>query len=294
MSLEDNWLDIVEKARRGRGLDVVELCVKSGITIQQWQSLAAGDPTDEAALTKVARTLNIGAKALFSILNGNYEPDTVEIPYLKRISTTSQQPGYREVTANAYVVCVPKTNDAVLFDTGTEARSILIYLASQNLRVIRVFITHSHHDHTGGLDELHSAFPEALITARENAGLPAYVQHIKDGETVSIGKLKIEASHTSGHTIDSISYVVRGLSRTLVFCGDAMFAGSAGKADNWQQSLDTVFERILSLPQETIICAGHGPLTTVTYERAHNPLFAEAYPIASDSSLGRLVGKIFT
>ena len=74
---------------------------------------------------------------------------------------------------------------------------------------------------------------------------------------------------------------MQGLERPRVFTGDALFAGSAGWADdtlgkaqeNWTLALESVFKRVLSLPKDTIVCPGHGPMSSVGYERANNPFF---------------------
>jgi glyoxylase-like metal-dependent hydrolase (beta-lactamase superfamily II) len=94
------------------------------------------------------------------------------------------------------------------------------------------------------------------------------------GERFTLGVLTIEARKTTGHTVGGVTYVVTGLARPVAIVGDALFAGSAGGGlISWHDVLATCREEILTLPPDTIICPGHGPLTTVAEELAHNPLF---------------------
>ena len=90
----------------------------------------------------------------------------------------------------------------------------------------------------------------------------------------NLGALSIEPRLTSGHTAGGTTYVVTGLSRTLAIAGDAIFAGSIGGPNvSYADALEGIRTQILSLPDDTVICSGHGPLTTVGEEKANNPFF---------------------
>ena len=96
-----------------------------------------------------------------------------------------------------------------------------------------------------------------------------------EGERFSIGDLEVETKTTSGHSVGGTTYVISGLDRPVAVVGDAMFAGSMGGGmvsfdDAWKNNR----EKILTLPDETVICPGHGPMTTVGEEKRHNPFFA--------------------
>ncbi|MFL6568006.1 MAG: MBL fold metallo-hydrolase, partial [Chthoniobacterales bacterium] len=81
---------------------------------------------------------------------------------------------------------------------------------------------------------------------------------------------------TWGHSEGGVTYFVRGLERPLAIAGDSIFAGSmGGGAVSYKDALQNNLEKILTLPNETIICPGHGPLTTVAKEKQENPFFAE-------------------
>jgi hydroxyacylglutathione hydrolase len=80
---------------------------------------------------------------------------------------------------------------------------------------------------------------------------------------------------TNGHSPGGTSYVVHGLQHPVAVVGDSLFAGSMGGAPNdYQKALRNNLEKLLSLPEDTLVCPGHGPLTTVANEREHNPFFA--------------------
>ena len=166
---------------------------------------------------------------------------------------------------------IPASKQAVAFDTGSDISGQLELIASQNLRVSLILLTHTHGDHIFDLDRL-----------KEKTGAPAFVsQHeplegakpFDAGRTFSAGGLKIETRLTWGHLRKAaITYVVSGLSRPVAIVGDAMFAGSMGGGGiSYADALRTNREEILTLPNDTILCPGHGPLTTVGEQKAHNP-----------------------
>jgi glyoxylase-like metal-dependent hydrolase (beta-lactamase superfamily II) len=95
---------------------------------------------------------------------------------------------------------------------------------------------------------------------------------VKDHAVFQIGSLRIEAIPTPGHAPGGITWFATGLAHPVAFTGDALFAGSMGGADShWQAALDSLRLKILALPDDTILCPGHGPLTTVAWEKKHNP-----------------------
>jgi glyoxylase-like metal-dependent hydrolase (beta-lactamase superfamily II) len=88
--------------------------------------------------------------------------------------------------------------------------------------------------------------------------------------------LKIEPRSTWGHSKGGTTYVVTGLARPLAIVGDALFASSMGGGIvSFPDALSTNRKEIFTLPDETVICPGHGPLTTVREEKAHNPFYPE-------------------
>ena len=95
-----------------------------------------------------------------------------------------------------------------------------------------------------------------------------------DTESWESGGLRIEPRSTWGHSKGGITFVVTGLARPVAIVGDAIFAGSMGGGGiSYPAALQTNRDEILTLPPETILCPGHGPMTTVAEEREHNPFF---------------------
>ena len=91
-----------------------------------------------------------------------------------------------------------------------------------------------------------------------------------------MGALRLETRLTSGHSVGGITYVVSGLARPVAVVGDALFAGSMGGGMvSYADALANNRRHILSLPDPTVVCPGHGPLSTVGEEKQHNPFFPE-------------------
>lgn len=205
--------------------------------------------------------LGLNASALRAIAAGTWYPnDPGAITGFAMFTTP-----FCGMTVNSYVVFDPATREAAAFDTGTDCTGMLALKV--NLR--QVFLTHIHGDHIADLVQLNLP---AFVSAREPL---TGTESFADDREFQIGSLRVQPRRTSGHTHGGTSYVVTGLARRLVFTGDALFAGSMGGAMvNYQEALRTNRESVFSLPANTVICPGHGPLTTVGEEQQHNPFFA--------------------
>jgi hydroxyacylglutathione hydrolase len=191
---------------------------------------------------------------------------------------------FGDMTVNAYLVFDPKTRQAVhcegdspraaAFDTGADADSMLQFIHEHKLTLALILLTHTHTDHVFDLDRLKkSTGAEAVVSDREP--LPG-ASPFPDGKTFTLGALTMEARRTSGHARGGTTFVVTGLARRLAIVGDALFAGSMGGGMvNYDEALRTNRASIFTLPDDTIVCPGHGPLTTVGEEKLHNPFFPE-------------------
>jgi len=145
---------------------------------------------------------------------------------------------------------------------------------AHKLRLELILLTHAHGDHVLELDRLRERTgAEAWIGERES--IPG-ARSFAVGKAFQIGSLSIETRSTWGHSPGGVTYVVRGLARTVVIVGDAIFAGSMGGGGvSYKDALNTNRENILSLPDEAVLCPGHGPLTTVGEQKRVNPFFPE-------------------
>ncbi|MEK9984330.1 MAG: MBL fold metallo-hydrolase, partial [Opitutae bacterium] len=115
--------------------------------------------------------------------------------------------------------------------------------------------------------------PPAYIHAKE---LVSGSIAIEEGWTLQTSGLKITALQTSGHSVAGLTYVIDGMNTPIAVVGDAMFAGSMGGGMvSFSEALKNNREKILTLSDQTVLCPGHGPLTTVGQEKVHNPFFPE-------------------
>ena len=270
--LEDNLGDIIGKAQRGLGISDSQLAAKAGVDADAVRKLREGDLNGDA-IERVAPVLQLSAAALRKLAGGNWKPETIAEPDgLAMFNTT-----YGDMTVNAYLVWDPASRDAVVFDTGDDCSGILDRIERENLKVKLILLTHAHPDHVADLGRLRKATdaPVYISELEPEEGAEA----IAEGRRFEVGSLRIEARLTSGHSSGGITYVVNGLARPVAIVGDSMFAGSMGGGNvSYQDALRNNREKILTLPGETIVCPGHGPLTTVGKEKRDNPFFAKVDP----------------
>ena len=114
----------------------------------------------------------------------------------------------------------------------------------------------------------------AEIFSPEREPVPG-AEKIEEGKHFQLGKIDIEARLTWGHSPGGTTFVVNGLARPVAIVGDSLFAGSMGGGSvSYKDAVQNNLEKILTLSDETIICPGHGPMTTVGEEKKHNPFFA--------------------
>jgi hydroxyacylglutathione hydrolase len=143
------------------------------------------------------------------------------------------------------------------------------------LQLKYVFITHSHYDHVEALPKIREAFSKVRV--RSSSKSAPVDQRNKTAEIVHLGGLRVTHRETPGHAEDGVTYMVGNWQEDAPYVavvGDAIFAGSMGRGNpDWNLAKQKVREQILTLPADTLICPGHGPLTTVAEEKAHNPFF---------------------
>jgi len=136
-----------------------------------------------------------------------------------------------------------------------------------------ILLTHAHADHVADLPRLREETGgNVFAPSRE---LVPGAEPVEEGKQFRLGSLEVDTQLTWGHSPGGMTYVVTGLARPIAIVGDSLFAGSMGGGNvSYQDALQNNLEKILTLPNETIICPGHGPMTTVGEEKEHNPFFA--------------------
>ncbi len=270
LPLEDNFNDILGKAARGLKLSEEQLAAKTGLDSAKIASALGGD-FDAATVRQLAPALGLHPEATAAIGAKTYAPEPVELEGLAQFTTP-----WEDMMVNSYVVWDPATREAVAFDTGADAGPMLEFIESQKLAVKLVLLTHTHGDHIFDLDRLKSRTGAAAYVGEREplAGAEAFAA----GRTFSAGALTIDSRLTWGHSKGGITFVVKGLGRPVAVVGDAVFAGSMGGGGiSYTDALDTNRREIFTLPEETILCPGHGPLTTVGEEKRNNPFFAGGF-----------------
>jgi hydroxyacylglutathione hydrolase len=201
--------------------------------------------------------------------------------------------------ANCYIVADEKSRESVIVDPGTGSREETEAIAAEvgrlGLRVRYILNTHGHPDHMWGNDLLkHAVGGEVLIHELDGLkltdpdrngstlfGLKVRVKpadrFLRDGEVLELGAIKLVVAHTPGHSAGGVAFVGDG----FVLTGDTLFAGSIGRSDlpcSSEEStiahevlLESIREKLETLPDETIVLPGHGPETTIGVERKSNP-----------------------
>jgi len=266
--LEDLFEDIVGKAQRGLGLSDQELSQKAQLKTEELRSLRSGSG-ESSKIGGVARALGLGVHALEASYAKSWYPE--DVPAVEGVEQFNTP--FLDMTVNDYLVWDPTSKNAAVFDTGADAAQLLKFVDSEKLSVKYLFLTHTHHDHVADIGAIVKRTHAEIFAPDLERLADGKVAH--EGDQFRLGKLRIEARLTNGHSPGGTSYVIDGLQVPVVIVGDSLFAGSMGGAPNeYQKALRNNIEKILSLPLETLICPGHGPLTTVANERKNNPFFA--------------------
>jgi glyoxylase-like metal-dependent hydrolase (beta-lactamase superfamily II) len=265
--LEDNFADIVVKAQRGLGISNRQLAEKAGTSADSVREVQDGK-IDREALTRIAPVLRLDPRALTEMAEGQFQPDEIKLDGLAQFNTP-----YHDMLVNAYLVWDPATKRAVAFDTGADGSPLLQHAETLGLTIELILLTHAHPDHVADLARLtNKTGAPVYLSGREQA--PG-AQPIEEGKQFFVGQLQIESRLTWGHSPGGMTFVVRGLERPVAIVGDSLFAGSMGGGNiSYEDAVRNNLEKILSLPDKTILCPGHGPLTTVGEEKKHNPFFA--------------------
>lgn len=174
---------------------------------------------------------------------------------------------------NAYIIICLETRGSVLIDAPAEASTIIKRLKGTNPKYI--LLTHSHFDHIGALAELRSKLTVPLAAhAADSSRLPSPPEVLlDDGNTLSVGKIKLQVLHTPGHTPGSVCF---RMSKYLI-SGDTIFPGGPGKTSspaNLSQIIKSITEKIFKLSDDTQIYPGHGEATTLKREKDEFAVFS--------------------
>ena len=268
--LEDLFNDVIAKSMRGLGLNDADLATKSSVTIEAVAAAKSG-AVDDAVLLKIAPHLNLHGPSLVTMAHNAWKPADISLSGLAQFNTV-----YHDMTVNAYLIWDAETKNAIAFDTGADAGPMIDFIQKNGFNLSLIFLTHTHPDHIMDLAKLSAeGAVTAFVQARE-ACAGAKTFELGATDCWESGGLRIEPRSTWGHSKGGITYVVSGLSKPVAIVGDALFASSMGGGMvSYADALATNRKEIFTLADNTVICPGHGPLTTVGEEKAHNPFYPE-------------------
>ncbi len=233
------------------------------------------DPSDILGKAKYGRGA-VDQKKLDAIASGRWRPAPPPPAALARVRILTGHIGSYPV--KGYLLVNRERHEALLFDTAYDPSVAFAALSAERLRLAAVFITHTHRDHVGGIDRIvKETGAKVYLHPREGEKLGVGERPVGEGEPIEAAGLSIYPLETPGHTPGGTSYLHRMPGGPpIVFVGDALFAGSVGRAystESYPVLLSSIKKKILTLPADTIIFPGHGPTSTVGEEIVGNPFF---------------------
>ena len=196
---------------------------------------------------------------------------------------------------NVYVIYDQETKDALLVDPALQSEPVWEFLEEQKLRLTHIVNTHGHMDHVANNAYFKRQAPHAeLMYHQEDQALvenavqssqrwgmkveasPTADAFLTDGTVITVGSVQLQVVHTPGHTPGGCSLVTSG----AVITGDTLFQNSVGRCDlpggSMPQLLTSIRARLLPLPEETLVCPGHGATSDIGTEKENNPFLHEA------------------
>src|ERR1041384_712861 len=196
---------------------------------------------------------------------------------------------------NCSVIGDDVSHEAIVIDPGDDIEDVLAIVRKHKLQVKHIVITHAHIDHVGGAMKMRAATGAPILLNQNDYALlkmldeqaawigmdsPGKVdidQSVGQADTIKAGSLVADVIHTPGHTEGSVCLYFP--TEKKLIAGDTLFAGSVGRTDlpggSMQKILRSLQDKVLALPDETIVVPGHGPLTTIWEERESNPFLTK-------------------
>lgn len=194
---------------------------------------------------------------------------------------------------NTYVLWRSGTSDALVVDPGLEPQSILDFLEERGLRIAAILDTHGHADHIAGNGAMKKAFPAAPLIIGERDAImltdpaanlslgygfeitsPPADRVIREGDTLSFAGIDMEVRDIPGHSPGHVVFIIRE-QPIVVIGGDVLFRGSIGRTDlpggSFEQLASGIRAKLYTLPDDTVVYPGHGPVTKTGHEKRTNP-----------------------
>jgi len=196
---------------------------------------------------------------------------------------------------NCWVIGNRRTGEAICIDPGDQPDEILALARDMGVTIKLIANSHAHIDHVMGVHGIHSATGAKFLLHRSDLDLlrtgwksaaarfgidvsqgpPDPDAFVSDGDIVEVEGLRLQTITTPGHTPGSVSFYADG----VLFSGDTLFRGSIGRTDlpggSLEEEMSSIVNRLLVLPEETVVLPGHMDETTIAFERKHNPFVLE-------------------
>jgi glyoxylase-like metal-dependent hydrolase (beta-lactamase superfamily II) len=195
---------------------------------------------------------------------------------------------------NCYIVGDETSGEGIVIDPGGDAELILEAVRRLKLEIKLVVDTHGHFDHIMANKEVVEGTAAPLAIHPDDAAMltnplrsfsffagnfhpsPPATVSLTEGSTIEIGSVKLQVLHTPGHSPGSVSLWCA--EHKVVFSGDALFNMGIGRTDfpggSMHILLQSIRDKLFTLPDDTVVYSGHGPQTTIGFERRHNPFLA--------------------
>jgi hydroxyacylglutathione hydrolase len=273
MTLEDHVGDVLRKARLMGKVPPEAVARATGWTVEELSAVEdSGKFARRPDFTTLGALLGLQPAKLEALADG-WLPAPVDTTRWREFRQFTTTQGGNAV--HCYLVWDEVTREAALFDTGWDPAAVFATVEAEELQLKHFFITHSHHDHIAGFDAVRAKFPRIAIHTDMKGAPPQFKNRRND--CLHVGSLRVTNRDTPGHVEDGVTYLVGNWpddAPHVAIVGDAIFAGSMGGAkEHGDLAKSKVREQILTLPADTLICPGHGPLTTVAWEKQNNPFF---------------------
>jgi glyoxylase-like metal-dependent hydrolase (beta-lactamase superfamily II) len=273
MTLEDHLGDIIAKARDATSATTQATAQAAGLSEPELATLEeTGKSPRQINFAAVGKLLGLDSIKL-QRLSGGWLPATPDLSIwreLRQITTTRDN-----LTVHCYLIWDEVSREAAMFDTGWEFAPILKLMEENALVPKHLFLTHLHQDHIEAMGDIRAKFPKIHLHTNSKTAPPQNRNRAND--FTHLGSLRITNRETPGHAEEGVTYIIGNWPEDaphVAIVGDAIFAGSMGRGkQSWDLARQKVREQIFTLPADTLICPGHGPLTTVAEEKSNNPFF---------------------
>ncbi|GKX66043.1 MBL fold metallo-hydrolase [Inconstantimicrobium mannanitabidum] len=184
--------------------------------------------------------------------------------------------------ANCYIVMEKSSGTGFIIDPGADGEEVIEKLNANNIRPEFILLTHGHIDHVGAVDSLVQEFNIPVYIAEEDmkaieahieifGEIKSEVKFINEQTKIKVGNCEVQVIETPGHTKGGLCFLVDG----VLFTGDTLFRESIGRTDfyggNYEEILSSIEEKLFTLEEKIVVLPGHGPKSTIAFEKSNNP-----------------------